>query len=430
MSLTGKLPICKGAPKIYGYDMMNSSAGDMPGPRRPAGEGADGGGVVAGRPQLLRAMNEESLVNALRRRGPLMRADLCYACGLSKPTVGLGLANLEHDGLVRVAGRHKGGRGPTALLYEVNPQAGFVLAVDVGREFVRGALADLAGTVRARGNRSVHAAGSHDRVTELIELAGELAHHAGVAPEAVSDVVVGSPGVYDPSRDALFLTGGLPGWGQASVVAELRRAFGPHMVLENDVNLAALAERDHGHGRHVDTFVFISVGTGIGMGLVLAGRLHKGAHGSAGEIGFLPMGGQGPVDAPDARRRGSLEAAASADGIVRAARRQGMGGRVTARQVFEAAAAGDRAAAVVVAETAELVARAIAAVSVVIDPDLVVLGGGIGSAPAFAQAVAAELRRLLPTVPDLRVSAMGGESVVEGGLRLGIDTAWRRVLDR
>lgn len=202
------------------------------------------------------------------------------------------------------------------------------------------------------------------------------------------------------------------------------------MVLENDVNLAALAERDHGHGRHVDTFVFISVGTGIGMGLVLAGRLHKGAHGSAGEIGFLPMGGQGPVDAPDARRRGSLEAAASADGIVRAARRQGMGGRVTARQVFEAAAAGDRAAAVVVAETAELVARAIAAVSVVIDPDLVVLGGGIGSAPAFAQAVAAELRRLLPTVPDLRVSAMGGESVVEGGLRLGIDTAWRRVLDR
>lgn len=388
------------------------------------------GGVVAGRPQLLRAMNEESLVNALRRNGPLMRADLTRVCGLSKPTVGLGLGNLERDGLVRLAGRRRGGRGPSAVVYEVNPEAGFVLAVDVGREFVRGALADMAGTVRARGRRSVHAARGHGRVAELIGLAAGLAEEAGVSPGAITDFVVGSPGVYDPQRDALTLAGGLPGWGHSSVVADLRRAFGPNMVLENDINLAALAERDHGHGREVDNFAFISVGTGIGMGLVLAGRLHKGVHGAAGEIGFLPLGGEGPVDASDARRRGTLEAAASAAGVVRAARRHGMSGRISARRVFEAAAAGDKDATAVVAEEAGLVARAVAAVSLVADPDLVVLGGGIGSAPGFAEVVAAELRRLLSTVPDVRVSAMGGEATVEGGLRLGIDRAWHRALDR
>jgi predicted NBD/HSP70 family sugar kinase len=202
------------------------------------------------------------------------------------------------------------------------------------------------------------------------------------------------------------------------------------MVLENDINLAALAERDHGHGRDVDTFAFVSVGTGIGMGLVLGGRLHKGVHGSAGEIGFLPLGELGPIDASDARRRGTLEAAASAAGVVRAARRHGMSGRISARQVFEAAAAGDKAAAAVVSEEAGLVARAVAAVSLVADPDLVVLGGGIGSAPGFAEAVASELGRLLVTAPDVRVSAMGGEATVEGGLRLGIDRAWRRALAR
>jgi predicted NBD/HSP70 family sugar kinase len=214
------------------------------------------------------------------------------------------------------------------------------------------------------------------------------------------------------------------------VVADLRRAFGPNMVLENDINLAALAERDHGHGRDVGTFAFVSVGTGIGMGLVLGGRLHKGVHGSAGEIGFLPLGELGPIDASDARRRGTLEAAASAAGVVRAARRHGMSGRISARQVFEAAAAGDKAAAAVVCEEAGLVARAVAAVSLVADPDLVVLGGGIGSAPGFAEAVAAELGRLLSTAPDVKVSAMGAEATVEGGLRLGIDRAWRRALDR
>ncbi len=109
---------------------------------------------------------------------------------------------------------------------------------------------------------------------------------------------------------------------------------------------------------------------------------------------------------------------------------QGALSRVSARQVFAAAEAGDEAAAVVVAEAVALVARAVAAVSLVVDPDLVVPGGGIGSAPGFGEAVAAELCRLVPTSPEVRVSAMGAESVVDGGLRLGIDRAWRRVLDR
>jgi len=395
--------------------------------------------VVAGRPQLMRAMNEETVITALRRRGPLVRADLGRLSGLSKPTVSLALVNLERGGLVRVAGRQSGSRGPAALLYEVNPEAGFVLALDVGAEYVRGAIGDLSGRVRVRGQRGVHAAGMHARLSGLVGLADELVGDAGITRAEVTQTIVGSPGVYDQSRNVLTLA--MTGWESPGVLAELRHAFGASTIIENDVNLAALAERDHGHGREVDTFAFVSVGSGIGMGLVLSGKLHTGAHGAAGEIGFLPLGSTGPqgsegplasagpLGALDPRRRGSLERVASAAGVVDAARRHGMTGRLSAKGVFDAAAGGDARAAAVVAEEARLVAQAVASVSSVVDPGLVVLGGGIGSAPGLAGAVAAELRGIVPIVPDVRTSALGGDAIVDGGLVAGVDTAWRRLLE-
>src|SRR5207248_6338931 len=179
--------------------------------------------------------------------------------------------------------------------------------------------------------------------------AGHLFAEAGITAADVTQTVLGCPGVYDRTRDALILAGALPGWDKPFVLTELRRAFGGSLMVENDVDAAALAERAHGHGRGVDSFALVWIGTGIGMGLVLGGRLHRGAHGAAGEIGYLPLGHEDSSDERDARRRGSFEAAASAAGIVRAARRTGMRGPVSARHVFAAADKGDERAAKVVA---------------------------------------------------------------------------------
>lgn len=374
----------------------------------------------------MRAMNEETLLNALRRGGPLVRADLGRLSGLSKPTVGLALANLEEAGLVRSAGRRSGGRGPAALLYEVNPGAGFVLALDVGAEYVRGALGDLSGAVRARGRRSVHRATMRTRVSGMASLADELAAEAGITRAGVTQTIVGSPGVHDRARDLLTLA--MTGWEGPGLLEELRDVFGASTIVENDVNLAALAERDHGHGRDFDTFAFVSIGSGIGVGLVLGGRLHTGVHGAAGEIGFLPFGPTGPLGRGDPRRRGALERGVSAAGVVEAARKNGMLGRLSAKSIFDAAAAGDPRAAAVVAEETHLIAQAVAAVVSVVDPGLVVLGGGIGSAPGLANGVIAELAAIVPITPEVRASAIGDEAIVDGGLVAGTDAAWRRVL--
>jgi predicted NBD/HSP70 family sugar kinase len=388
--------------------------------------GLPGAGSAA-RPGLIRALNEQLLLGQIRDRGPCSRADLARVSGLSKPTVSLALANIEQAGLVREAGQRLGRPGRSALLYEIRPEAGFVLGLDVGAQYLRGALADLAGEVRSRSSVRSRASGGQSRVEELIGLAGRLCGEAGLALADLTQVVIGSPGIYDPRRNALALTGGLPGWERPSVLARLREAFGPALVVENDVDAAALAEHAHGHGREVDSFAFVSVGTGIGMGLVIGGQLFRGAHGAAGEIGYMPMSGGAGTDPQDARRRGALEAAASAPAVVRAARRAGMRGQVSARRVFTAAAHGDERAAAVVAQEAALVAQALCAIVTVVDPELIVLGGGVGQAPGFAAAVTAELRQIAPVTPEVRVSALGIDVVVDGCLAAGTEIAWTRL---
>jgi predicted NBD/HSP70 family sugar kinase len=288
-----------------------------------------------------------------------------------------------------------------------------VLGLDIGHEYVRGGIADLSGEIRARESLRARATSVRGRVAELVGLADLLCEKVSVSRSAITQTVIGSPGVYDPRRNAMKLTGGLRGWDRPAALAGLREAFGPSLVMENDVDVAALAERALGHGREVEHFAFVHIGTGIGMGLVVCGQLLHGAHGVAGEIAFMPLSGGAGADERDereARKRGTLEAAASASGVVRAARRGGMRGPVSARRVFEAAAGGDERAMAVVAEEAQLIAKTICAVITVVDPDLIVLGGGISRAPGFAEVVTKELDRIAPVMPAIRVSALGTDA--------------------
>lgn len=391
-------------------------------------ESTAGAGFTPARPQLIRTMNEQLLLNQIRQLGLCSRADLARLSGLSKPTVSLALANVERSGLVRTAGQRTGVPGRSAVLYEIRPDAGYVLGLDIGHEYLRGAVADLTGEIRAKAESRCAAASVSKRVTELVKLADGICAAAGITRADVTQTVLGSPGVYDQKSDAITLTGGMAGWEKPAVLAGLRAAFGDNLAVENDTDAAALAEREHGHGREFASFVFVSIGTGIGMGLVLGGQLHRGAHGVAGEIAFLPIteGPGGEVGDEEVRRRGTLEAVGSAAAIVRAARRAGLRTQ-SARQVFATAAAGDERAVAIVAAEARLVAKAICAIVAVVDPDLVVLGGGIGQAPGFAAGVSAELGRIAPVLPDLRVSALGTSAVVDGCLASGADLAWRRL---
>jgi len=283
------------------------------------------------RPHVMRAMNEQLLLEHIRSADGISRADLARVSGLAKNTVSLALANLERANLVRPSGVRTGVPGPAAVLYELRPDFGFVLGLDVGRQYLRAAVADMTGGIRARASVRTHSTTGRARVADLVALADSLLDEAGITMTQVTQTVLGSPGVYDPRRGHLWMAGALPGWESPAVLTQLWEAFGENLMIENDVDAAALAERAHGHGRDAASFVFVSIGTGIGMGVVLDGRLHRGHHGAAGEIGFMPL--DAAADERDARRRGNLDASGSAAGVVRAARQAGARNPSSAQKV-------------------------------------------------------------------------------------------------
>ena len=222
----------------------------------------------------------------------------------------------------------------------------------------------------------------------------------------------------------------LPGWGRQGLVEAVQQELGTKIAFENDVNLAALGEQWHGIGKGVDNFVYLHLGTGVGMGLVLNGELYRGSGGAAGEVGYLPLAGTDLRD-PSSRRRGPLDAAGSAAGVVATARRLGMTPPLTAKKVFTEARKGDAKAKRVVRTEAARIALAIAAISSVLDPELVILGGGIGgNGDLLLEPVEQELRELSPFRPRIEVSTLGEEATLHGSVSMALQAAHDHLFER
>ncbi len=385
---------------------------------------------AAGQPQLLRAINERTVLELIRRAGATSRAEIARDSGLSKPTVSLALTNLIAAGLVHQVGRSSGRKGPRALLYELDPGSGWVVGIHVSRRWVRAAVADITGEIVATRDEAARARTSGALIDQIGEIAHRVAGDAGIAWKNVTHATVGSPGVLDPSRELLEHAPDLPGWGRQGLVGAIREQLGTVVSFENDVNLAALSERVHGLGRDVANFVFFWVGTGVGLGIVVDGEVYRGAGGAAGEIAYMPIGEGDPRD-PANRRRGQLEEGIGAAGFVRRARSLGMRPPLTPKRIFAAARRGDALAREAVAAEARGIALAIATVAPVLNPELVILGGGIArSGDLLLEPIESELRALSPFGPRLAVSDLGEQAVLDGAVATALAAAQDQLFSR
>jgi predicted NBD/HSP70 family sugar kinase len=383
-----------------------------------------------GTPSLLKAINERAVLEFIRQVGPVSRAQIARDSGLSKPTVSQALTELERARLVRQAGRSTGGKGPSAVLYELNPRAGWVAGIDVGHSLLRAAIADLTGSIVARRDERARSSSAGALISQIGGMARGLANDAGIRWEQVTFATVGSPGVFEPARGQVTLAHNLPGWGRQGLVEAVQRELGPNIALENDVNLATVGEQWHGFGKDISNFVYLHVGTGVGMGLVLNGELYRGATGAAGEIGYLPLAVADPHERRN-RRRGALESALGASGIVGAAKDFGLSSPLSARKIFAAARRGDETAREVVSLVADRIALAVAAVVPVVDPELVILGGGVGrNGDLLLPLVDAELRAISPFHPRIEVSALGEDAELHGALALALAAAQDQLFRR
>jgi predicted NBD/HSP70 family sugar kinase len=380
-------------------------------------------------PVFVRQGNEWAIYQHLLSLAPASSPQLAASTGLSKVTVSAALGNLERLGLVEQTGVRAGNAGRSPRLYAPRARAGFVVAIDVGAEWIRGAVADLTGGIIVRLEKR-----TPSRVTllvaRIIELVAAMLEQQKIPREEVLVTVFGSPGVLDPASDRLRLAPNLPDWERSELIPSLREGLGADIIIENDINLATLGEQKHGVGREVDNFVFVSIGTGIGMGIVAGGKLHRGAHGFAGEIAVLRPAPSTDATA-DASQHNVFEASVSAKGIVAYARRRGLSVS-NAEEVFLAAHAGNQLALDCVAEEARQLAWGLAAVIPVLDPALVVLGGGIGrSGVLLLPAIREHLSAWLPIpVPDFAISATGTDAVLLGAIMHGIERARVKAFER
>lgn len=292
----------------------------------------------------------------------------------------------------------------------------YVVGVDVGGTKIRAGLADAEGGIVAEVVAPTHPQGSPNLVAQLVDVIGQLTRAHGIRHDQVAATGIGGAGV--PNDTAGFDLAPNLGSTEQGLAEELEAALGHPVLLENDVNVAAVGELHEGVGREADDFVFVAVGTGIGMGVVVGGSLVRGATGAAGEIGYLPVGAD-PFDAAH-HRRGSLEERVAGHTLAERYERS-TGQRVTTRDVFDRVAIGDPHAIDAVDDEARYLALALVSVNAVLDPDVFVLGGGIGTRPELLAPLRAWLGRLGCPVLDIRFSELGHRAPVIGAARLALE---------
>jgi predicted NBD/HSP70 family sugar kinase/DNA-binding CsgD family transcriptional regulator len=367
-------------------------------------------------PPLLKHLNERTVLDTIRASSPISRAEISRRAGISKPTVSLALQSLLEAGLVREADTGPDGPSYGAVFFEPIPEAAFVIGLDLGARFLRGAVCDLGGAVRTRQDTELRGVDADGALDAIVAFAASLIGGASLPADRIDGIVLGVPGMVDASRGTLQLTTpNIPGLEGREFGGEVQERLGLTVTLENDVNLAAVGERWQGVARGVEDFAFLSIGTGMGMGLVLGGELHRGNHGAAGEVDWALAGVSDEVD-PSADGIAALGATVASDTT--------LGPPYDAREIFAAARSGDAVARTIVEEIARRIAAHIAPVAAVADPALVVLGGGIGS---NGDLLLAPVRRLLadwmPYPPRVEISSLGEAAVLMGALAIGLRSA-------
>lgn len=380
----------------------------------------------------IRERNMGSVLEALRDRRPASRADVAELTGLSKPTVGGALRSFEAAGLVREYGRTTGRRGPAASLYDLVPDAALVLGIDIDTHDVRALISDLDGETVEELTLEL----ARPDAGAVLENMREIARRMGPMLERTELAVVGSPGVVDPATGRISAVPNIADWDGVLAERVLADALGLTVVVHNDVNLAALGEQQAGAGRGVESFAYLSVGAGLGAGVILDGRLHRGARGAAGEIGFLPVGDD-PFAATGREHEGAMEARLSSHALIALAERLAPETTSTltapydVQSLFGAARLGDPLGRTVVSHAAREIAVCVAGLTAVLDLELVLLGGGIGvNRELLLPDVRTAIAQLVPAPPRIECAALHERAVRVGAVAVGLEVTLRNVVRR
>ncbi|MEU6178358.1 ROK family transcriptional regulator [Streptomyces coeruleorubidus] len=435
-------------------------------------------------PSTARAINDRLALRLLQQEGPLTAGQLKQLTGLSRPTVADLVERLTAAGLITVVGEAgEQRRGPNAKVYGIVADRAHLAALDIRTEGVAVTVADLVGRVLAEASAPIgDDMGTGPAVEQAVALVERVVKEAGA--DRLHTVGIGAPGLIDPASGELRDSSGLPQWHRRLVAALQELLPEARVSVENETNLAALAEQRDGVARDRDTFVLLWLGHGTGAAVVLDGALRRGASGGTGEIGFLPVPGtvalpsstdceggfhslaasgavvdlaaRCGVSAEPGQEPSAVGVVRAAAGVVRSAVRQVRGAETgagasgtasggeasrSARRAEASVSPGAVPAASPAAVPAiptgavpaarfldaltDRVAVGVASVVAILDPGCVVLGGEVGRAGGdeLAARVQDRIARMTPLPTEVRTTTLGGSAVLRGALLTARDRA-------
>ncbi|MET8139667.1 ROK family transcriptional regulator [Sphaerisporangium sp. NPDC005288] len=382
--------------------------------------------ITSATPRIARAINNRLVLDLLLRHGPLTAAQLRKITGMSRATIADVLQRLQEDGLIEVRSASTAVQpGPHARLYELSAGRAHVVGVDARTDSVSIGVADLAGNRLPDTGLPIGKDEPGTFVARVAEAVRRISRET--FDQEPNTIAVGAPGVVEPGTGALRSTGWPPEW-HADLVTALKADFTSRVLVENEVNLAAIAEHRLGAARDRADFALLWLGHGVGAGLILDGRLRRGESGGAGEVGFLAVPDRGTA-VPAAERPGL-------HGLVGAAPIRAMAGRHglpvpegtavhAATAAVAAAVQGTRGGEPFLGELADIIADGVLALCLVLDPGCVVLGGEVGRAGGaeLADRVGAALARRSPIPVRIRVSDLADSPVLAGAVVMALDHA-------
>lgn len=358
-------------------------------------------------------MSEQDILDLLRDEGPMTRAVIARRCRLSKPTVSVFAQSLLDAGLIKEDGEARGDRpGRPGRLLAFEPDAGYVIGMDAGGTRIRAQLADLDGNPVAQLLERTEATDADALLQQISRLRDRLLLEHPPARSRLRAAVVGTPGVVDPLTQRVRYAPNVPALEHPDFFSRLSRCWEVPVRMGNDVNLAAIAEaRVEAHDESSRDFVFVSIGTGLGFGIVQGGEVYHGTAGRAGELGYLPY----PPGSDT-----TIESFVSGPGI--AGRHERLGGSGSAQDAFDQAGRGESPGRETVERFISDLAWLLTIVSTLLDPNKIVLGGGVGvRCEPYLPRLHEALSDLSPIRPPLSISQLGDRAGLAGAVFQALD---------
>ncbi|WP_128102467.1 ROK family transcriptional regulator [Paenibacillus sp. DCT19] len=391
---------------------------------------------VAGTPQYIRNLNENLIIDALIAHGMLSRADISRQTGLSKPTVSSAVEHLIARNLVLETGRADNAQGRKATLIRFNEQAYYICGVDIGASRIRIALSNLNGELLDYQTYPMSVqqseSGQGERILQTLRKhLDELLRQNHLNWDEIQCIGFGIPGVVLPgSGEISRIVAPLAGLEQALSLESLSAAFPCEVILDNDVNLAALGEYRDGSASDSELFVFISLGVGTGAGIMVNGQLLRGMRGLTGEVAEMMQEGRRLEDVLSAG--GLIEMAAN---LLDEAQLQHNDSRIlelrsqlTPEKLFEAARLGNSYAVEIIRKYCHMLALALRNISVLLAPHLIVLGGGIGgNGDVLLPYLKEMINKPYPAQPELICSKLEERAVVTGAVHIALQQTMLRL---